>query len=152
MIADYSGRYICRSRKKHETDALTVCNSLTCLKAIANVFGFLRTHHISAVGSRQKVSRKSYQERNTIGWLSRATGILFSITLVVAVGMSFWLNWRIESGLEEMSRNSGTQKELHDSNNKLVAQRDLLSAEDSIAVAVRRMGLFSPSAGQIRRP
>lgn len=108
--------------------------------------------YILAVGSRQKVSRKSYQERNTIGWLSRATGILFSITLVVAVGMSFWLNWRIESGLEEMSRNSGTQKELHDSNNKLVAQRDLLSAEDSIAVAVRRMGLYPPSAGQLRRP
>ncbi len=86
------------------------------------------------------------------GKMLKAVGLIVVSAMLVGVAVSFWLGWKIRADLDALSRDSRIRKQLTVVNRSLIAQRDELLTKEKIEEAAAHIGLYQPSAKQIRRP
>lgn len=84
--------------------------------------------------------------------ITKIIGVVVTIAMIVGIATSFWFGWLVRNGLDELNESQAAKQELKGLNEKLVAQRDNLLSGDKIEAAAKELGLYPPSAKQIRRP
>ncbi len=106
----------------------------------------------SVVRDKQKVRgrRPSTSEGN--GKITKIIGLVITMVMIAGVAMSFWFGWLVKNGLDELANSQAKRQELHTLNEKLIARRDNLLSREKIETAAKQLGLYPPSAKQVRRP
>jgi len=104
-----------------------------------------------AVVSRQKVSGKrtggSDREQP-----SKIIGAVTVVAMLLGVVSSLWFGVALRDGLGRLGKGQQEKAELVAANMTLVAEKDALLQQEKIEAAAGRLGLFPPSAKQMRRP
>lgn len=107
----------------------------------------------SVVHGKQKVSgRKSAGPRGDGRRVTKIIGVIVTVAMIVGIAVSFWFGWLVRNGLDELNEALAAKQELKGLNEKLVAQRDNLLSPEKIEASAKKLGLYPPSAKQIRRP
>jgi len=104
-----------------------------------------------ATGSRQKVSGRraggSDQERPF-----KIIGAVTVAALLLGVAGSLWFGVALQDRLGKLDKGRQEKNELAAANVTLSAEKEALLRQEKIEAAAGRLGLFPPSAKQIRRP
>ena len=104
-----------------------------------------------ATGSRQKVSGRrtggADQERPF-----KIIGAVTVAALLLGVAGSLWFGVALQDSLGKLDKGKQEKTELAATNAALSAEKEALLKQEKIEAAAGRLGLFPPSAKQMRRP
>ena len=106
----------------------------------------------SVVQEKQKVYGRRPAGPDGKGRVTKIIGLIVTVAMILGIAMSFWFGWLVRNGLDELAQSQTRRHELITSNEKLVAQRDNLLSREKIGAVAKDLGLYPPSAKQIRRP
>lgn len=106
----------------------------------------------SVVKGKQKVTGRKYASPDDSGKLLKVIGVLVTIAMLLGISASVWFGWLIRAGLDELGGSQKTRQELTALNSNLVAQRNSLLTREKVEAAAKEIGLYPPTAKQIRRP
>ncbi len=84
-------------------------------------------------------------------WLSRVIGTVMLAVAVAGIGFSLWVSHRITVGLAELAVATSRGETLAARRDLLAARRDSLQDEPAVHKRAAELGLFVPTADQIRR-
>lgn len=105
-------------------------------------------------GKRQKVAKRSSGRGRHPAehrWLWRATGVLAMVILTIGLGVSLWFGYQINSGLDQLTVRQDRLQRLQERHDHLGRQRAGLLTQERIQAAARKMGLYPPTAEQVKR-
>lgn len=86
------------------------------------------------------------------GRMLKAIGLIVVSAMLVGVAASLWFGWKIRTDLNELARDSRIREQLTLVNRDLNSRRDELMTKENIEEAAAELGLYQPTARQIRRP
>ncbi len=101
---------------------------------------------------RQNAYRRAPVGADGGGFLWKAVGVFVSFAVVIGVAASLWLGWQIDSGLDELAAGRQFVKEATARNAVLLTRRDGLRGRKHVEAAAAGLGLYPPTAWQVRRP
>jgi hypothetical protein len=84
--------------------------------------------------------------------LQRIAGVLIVITLALGVISALWFGKNIQTALQEIDNGKKIQSVLTIENSDLTTQRNQLLAQNNIEFMAQKIGLYPPSAKQVRTP
>lgn len=83
-------------------------------------------------------------------FIFKAVGIMVMLTMMIGVGSTFWYGRQMKLALADIGRNEVTQQELTNLNRQLTSKRNLLLDRGNLIAAASKVGVFPPSANQLR--
>ena len=105
----------------------------------------------STSGNRQKVAGRrtggSDRERPF-----KIIGAIAVVAMLLGVVSSLWFGVALRDGLGRLGKGQQEKAELVAANMALVAEKDALLQQEKIEAAAGELGLYPPSAKQLRRP
>lgn len=96
--------------------------------------------------------RKNAHQVSANRLLWKSVGAMLVLALAVGVTSSFWLGNQIRTTLDSIGNNRVIHTALTLENDRLLGQRNRLLSRDRIEAAAKNLGLYPPSATQIRHP
>ena len=108
--------------------------------------------YLSVVHGKQKVKGRRPAGPQDTRKLTKLIGLIVTIAMLFGIAVSLWFGWLVRNGLDDLSQSQAKRQLLRTQNEKLLAQRDNLLSRDKIEAAAKKLGLYPPSAKQIRRP
>ena len=114
--------------------------------------GYVRIHsELGSVSGRQKVwTRRSRSVDNWQGL--KSLGLLVTVATIFGCAASLWFGWQIRIGLDALAHDKEISRELSAINGKMMDSKEKLMLKERIEAEAAAIGLFLPSAKQIRRP
>lgn len=106
----------------------------------------------SVVKGKQRVAGRKYAGPDDSNKLLKVITVVVTIAMLLGVSASIWFGWLIRAGLDELGGSQKTRQEFTALNSKLVARRNSLLTREKIEAAAEKIGLYPPTAKQIRRP
>ena len=106
----------------------------------------------SVVHGKQKVKGRKSGSPPGSTRITKIVGLVITVAMIVGIAISFWFGWVVRNGLDELAGSQARRQELKAENGNLVAQRDHLLSREKIEATAKELGLYPPSARQIRRP
>lgn len=79
-------------------------------------------------------------------------GVPLILLITISVGVILWLGWKIDKDLGALARNRQELARATEVNRDLTARRDHLLAPENMSRKAAVLGLFRPTAAQIRKP
>ncbi len=104
-----------------------------------------------AAGNRQKVSGRRAGGSEWDGPY-KIIGAVAVGAMLLGVAGSLWFGVALRDGLGRLDKGKQEKVELAAANVALSAERDALLQQEKMEAAAGRLGLFPPSAKQMRRP
>jgi cell division protein FtsL len=113
--------------------------------------------YFPAAGHKAPANRLFLQKRNSrqlpSGWLLwKSVGAALVIALAVGVTSSIWVGGKIRTALDDIAKSQTQYSALAEKNKRLLAQQDRLLSRERVEAAAKNLGLYPPTADQLRRP
>ncbi|MBU0483536.1 MAG: hypothetical protein KKB30_03375 [Proteobacteria bacterium] len=100
---------------------------------------------------RQKVWHRGSKDGDD-RWILKGIGLVVTLATLVGCATSLWFGWKIRINLDALGHDKEVRRELSAINRELLTDREKLLAKERIEKEAAVIGLFPPSAKQIRRP
>lgn len=95
--------------------------------------------------------QQPFGQRKPVDGLPWGVGVPIILVMSVSVFASIWFGWRIDKDLGELALNRQGFAVETARNRELIARRDNLLAKESVIKKAAVLGLFPPTAKQIRK-
>ena len=114
-------------------------------------------HYFTTAILKQHPVRRNASYRKLLGfngtWMMwKSIGVMLVITMTIGVTSTVWFGWQIKTSLSNIGIERTIQHKITTENKQLAATRDRLLVREQIEAAAKKLGLFSPTARQLRRP
>lgn len=103
---------------------------------------------IQATRGRRRTRSESGKAESRI--IVNVIGSMVVLSLLLGVGSTFWYGLRVRIALEQIAAGETMKQEQSARNLELVNQRDWRLSSEQMEQAAARLGLFPPSAEQLR--
>ena len=120
MVKDYSGSYVAKNGRSKKNSR------------------------------KKKTTSKSSDFFSATKLMWKTLGAMLLVTVIIGTTSTIWYGWQIQLALDQINKNEITNSELASENKLLIAQRDLMLTQKHMEKAAQRIGLYSPTKGQLR--
>ncbi len=122
MVKDYSGSYIARNCRNKK------------------------------ISHKKKAAPKTGDFFSATKLMWKTLGAMLIVTVIIGITSTIWYGWQVQLALDQIGRDKITNNELTNENNLLLVKHDLLLTQNNMGKAAQKIGLYSPTNGQLRYP
>jgi uncharacterized protein HemX len=102
--------------------------------------------------SKGKTNSRSNRLFSLTKMMWNTIGAMLLVTLVIGISSTFWYGWQIQMAWDDIGNSKAMNLELSNLTPQFTTQRDNLLSKNHMEKTARKLGLYPPTAEQIRYP